>query len=935
MEANSKHIKALKDVEEAIGRIDEHEKTAYLEAVRRAPHLVATESDPLRFLRFTNFNAAAAAQGVVKYWKRRADVFGPNRAFLPLSLTGNGAMSKEAIECLKSSQVVRLPHNKHGRAVSCCDQSRRSKARREILSQCSFFNGQMMSEDEASQVVGYEMLVPVYGKENNDKFASENMNAILNTFPVRLQCWHFVNCLPEWKEDSSRFEIIAKGIKVLIERMGKNVSTYFHFSQKKKQDIMKELEAHGYERTGVPSSLGGSWSYECFADWLEQKGERDQMVEAGSIPFTVNRVNGSQELVCESDAFHSNEAKTGEPHSKKRAKKDDAIYVLNWHREVAKVIGTLPQEYVFAYKQALHHAPEEVKKISVDLFLRTEDFNPYLAAHRIARYWQLRAESFGSRKFLPMQQTGEGALGYEELQMLRMNFINLLPNDTEGCPVIWYNGSRQLRVSKKMTKETKHRCLFYMFSLLAENKKSQSEGSVLLNKLNSPIPCAHTDIIWVKRLVYALPLRFKAVHLISHSTVSAEDQAEMDFGDKIYTHVADTMSELSSQVQSYGIDEAGLPKSLSGEWDTCKFLTWQEVRARMEWQLPQAFGRMDSSFFTLPGIKPYMLLPDEQKAERSRRLNVIHCRRKRDRLRLTTEGLTDQIDELKQEREALKNQNKKLQDLLAWATDMVSTSHTLVDLSVVTSPINETRNIHPPTNYAQHQTNTSEASCCDLHRQDYAGSTSSNSQRAHRRKGSSGSSFAEKADGATCCRQEESNRFLRHPADLVQGRPMAGLPEVTQATNHIMGNQERVYSLQGTSQIGLSNQARLLESIPGEDQLSLSQLANEDLDLLRFNQTQRDLLTLQMNASLRLGAITRLRQANLNAQLRLMELGGAQTSLLGQNGETHFGTALQGLVAVPNSTTLNGDIIQHIMLHRALNSGLPTNSPFHPPSNDL
>ena len=71
-----------------------------------------------------------------------------------------------------------------------------------------------------------------------------------------------------------------------------------------------------------------------------------------------------------------------------------------------------------------------------------------------------------------------------ELSMLRTGFVNLLPSDSDGCPVLWIDCSRLPNILQN-TSRTK--CLFYMFSVLTENEQSQRQGAVLLyNMIDSP-----------------------------------------------------------------------------------------------------------------------------------------------------------------------------------------------------------------------------------------------------------------------------------------------------------------------------------------------------------------------------------------------------------------------------------------------------------------
>lgn len=92
----------LAELEIALSLIPECDKVDYLKALQVAPDLIGVESDPVRFLRFANFNPMAAALGVIRYWKLRRETLGNTKAFLPLSLTGEGALDGEVIDFVRS-----------------------------------------------------------------------------------------------------------------------------------------------------------------------------------------------------------------------------------------------------------------------------------------------------------------------------------------------------------------------------------------------------------------------------------------------------------------------------------------------------------------------------------------------------------------------------------------------------------------------------------------------------------------------------------------------------------------------------------------------------------------------------------------------------------------------------------------------------------------
>jgi len=109
-----------------------HETTAaYVEAVRVAPHLVEAESNPDIYLAFHNGDPWKAALCVATHWKMRAEIFGgennakgdsnknseSNRAYRPMTLTGDGAMSPDDVKVFKTGFLMVLPSDRHGRAV--------------------------------------------------------------------------------------------------------------------------------------------------------------------------------------------------------------------------------------------------------------------------------------------------------------------------------------------------------------------------------------------------------------------------------------------------------------------------------------------------------------------------------------------------------------------------------------------------------------------------------------------------------------------------------------------------------------------------------------------------------------------------------------------------------------------------------------------------
>ena len=468
------------------------------------------------------------------------------------------------------------------------------------------------------------------------------------------------------------------------------------------------MRSHGISKNGLPCFLGGNWSYENYGEWLAQRSIADRAKYAPKPPELTNNVGNNGEKrddvdMCSVAALLSLRGNTTSPRDTAivtnirsssvdgKIKSEESVEIkglrtlsasliskkkqgpalfLDWYHEVDKAMEELPLKETEAYREALAKASREIWKeeVGIERFLRVEDYNPFFAAKRIARYWQLRKSSFGPNQFAILTQTGESGLGRREVQMLATSFLNLLPVDTNGCPVLWCECDR-LPIRNSMPDESRERCFFYMFSLLAQNEKAQSDGAVLLYKTEAK-PFSRVNLRWLEKLTYALPLVFKATHLISSKDLSIEEQSRLNIAKEAFTHVGDSHS-LYARLKAFGVKHSGIPMSLGGEWGYERFLQWQELRMRMEFKIPLGFsGRDKNEAYSFPAIRPHTLLPATEKAERNRRLNIIHCKRKRDRERLSMEIMKEQRGNLQRKQKVLRLENKRLEDLIQQANSL-------------------------------------------------------------------------------------------------------------------------------------------------------------------------------------------------------------------------------------------------------------------------
>jgi hypothetical protein len=103
------------------------------------------------------------------------------------------------------------------------------------------------------------------------------------------------------------------------------------------------------------------------------------------------------------------------------------------------------------YLRAFELAPELVRTESDPLrFLRCENYDAWAAALRLTKYWKMRCKIFGDRAFLPMTQTGEGALTNQDVERLREGAMRLMDPDKMGRAVIYFRRAAMIRAPQDM-----------------------------------------------------------------------------------------------------------------------------------------------------------------------------------------------------------------------------------------------------------------------------------------------------------------------------------------------------------------------------------------------------------------------------------------------------------------------------------------------------
>ena len=177
-----------------------------------------------------------AAIRIVKYWEKRLDLFGPEKAFLPLTL--DGAL-KDDLPSLKIGFIrVTCTSDDSNRGLLFVDPSRLPESGtydRKSMARSTWYYLHALLEDENVQkkgavIIGYPRKAKF--SQFDRKFAKMNMESIKGCIPIRVAGIHM--CQPP-----TFFEIIFPIMKILMgARLRKRVKVHSGSNEK----ILAKLE---------------------------------------------------------------------------------------------------------------------------------------------------------------------------------------------------------------------------------------------------------------------------------------------------------------------------------------------------------------------------------------------------------------------------------------------------------------------------------------------------------------------------------------------------------------------------------------------------------------------------------------------------------------------------------------------------------------------
>lgn len=268
--------RAVEELMHAVSLIPAAKKASFLRAMREAPALVESESNPLWFLKLDNYNYWKAAERLVQHWSEREALF-RDRVHLPLTQTGNGALTPDDVMSLHTGTYAILPKSPSGQSVFFIDRGRAlANATPESRLRAAFYVLAFLAKEANVQnegIIALSLLVSPRVQGLDHGYA-HRIYRMMNTFPIKINL-HLLNCLPKTGKHVLVQQVMTAGFAF--------ASMYFGgfqvFTEKSGPDMLSRLTELGLAGEGVPVSVGGTWTYENFTRWCRERTTEEQTLD--------------------------------------------------------------------------------------------------------------------------------------------------------------------------------------------------------------------------------------------------------------------------------------------------------------------------------------------------------------------------------------------------------------------------------------------------------------------------------------------------------------------------------------------------------------------------------------------------------------------------------------------------------------------------------
>jgi len=259
--------KALSAMEKELDCIPTESKRSYLEALRQCPYEL-NANKRAAFLHREDFDAAAAAKRLVRYWEKKLELFGPERCYVPLTL--ERSMGDKEVVVLSNGVMSLLPDKDNsGRALIVIRNALADKNLPvEVFLRAFWYVSHCALEDPETQKRGYVYLLNSKGMtfgKINFKLISGVTELEKTYLPARMRATH--HCFPP-----NFLRAISPIVKAIA---GRRLRSRMCIHGGSDQTVLEQLSKYGITPDRLPREFGGTLDFQP-SRWMIDRLELEQ-----------------------------------------------------------------------------------------------------------------------------------------------------------------------------------------------------------------------------------------------------------------------------------------------------------------------------------------------------------------------------------------------------------------------------------------------------------------------------------------------------------------------------------------------------------------------------------------------------------------------------------------------------------------------------------
>lgn len=247
----------LKDFRHELDLIPPNKRVNAILADEKCPDIVNDDVFKLLFLRCEVFNADLAAKRYVKYWDKRVEIFGLDRAFLPLTLNYMTPEDIIAVEAGFSNMIVRdIKNDDDDRHILFANPANNTKKNYDAIHMVRiawYMIHSVLYESIMTQKKGLIFIAfPKHAKLNqmDSKLDQMLIASIQSCLPMRLSAMHITH-------PPSIFKIIWPIVSLFMSKRTKQRVQIHMGSQ---EQVLNTLtNKYGMEKKYLPTDIGGDY----------------------------------------------------------------------------------------------------------------------------------------------------------------------------------------------------------------------------------------------------------------------------------------------------------------------------------------------------------------------------------------------------------------------------------------------------------------------------------------------------------------------------------------------------------------------------------------------------------------------------------------------------------------------------------------------------